>query len=283
MRASAAFAGLALSIGTLVPVAGTPGIACADEQPRAVLVVDTGARDLSYCVALDDDTVSGIDLIVLAGRQHGLPYRLGYGGAAVCMLAGVGTSGDDCFEEYPNFWGYWRGNGSGGWAWSGSGAASTSVSDGDVEGWSWGSGDDGDSHPAPPPTSFGDVCDPLPEPMPTKLSTAPKKDKRQGANDAAAAEPPGPSQSPASPASRPPDSRIRPKRTTGNQGRSGAGELVAGVTNGGSPPRAPKPTVVAAEPASDKGPPAAGLGALAAAAVLVAAGGFGLVRRRRAR
>lgn len=123
-----------------------------------MLVVDTGESEHRMCVELPRAQVSGTDLIVLAGEQHGLSYRFGYGGGAVCMLAGVGADGDDCFEKYPDFWGYWRGDGSGGWSWSSSGAGSTRVSNGDVEGWSWGSGSDGSSHPPPPRTTFSSVC-----------------------------------------------------------------------------------------------------------------------------
>ena len=100
------------------------------------------------------------------GAQHGLQYRLGFGGQAVCQLAGVGPTGGDCFADYPDFWGYWHGNGGGGWTWAGSGAASASIGDGDVEGWTWGSGDSGATHPAPPALSIDDVCDAATEPPP---------------------------------------------------------------------------------------------------------------------
>src|ERR687891_457400 len=148
---------------SLWPVAVAPA-ACAGEAPRAALVVDTGETVLNFCVALPDDSVSGIDLIKLASKQHGLTYKLGFGGQAVCHLAGVGPTGDDCFEEDPNFWGYWRGNGSGGWTWASTGAGSTTVTDGSVEGWAWGSGTGPDTHPAPPQTRFADVCAPVSSP-----------------------------------------------------------------------------------------------------------------------
>src|SRR5919199_2521976 len=120
----------------VVPIGGPAQQACAGEGPRAALVVSTGAEDaLRMCVALPDPSVTGIELIELAGEQHGLAYSLGFGGEAVCMLAGVGPTGGDCFAEKPDFWGYWRGTGSGGWTWSSIGAGSTTVTDGDVEGW----------------------------------------------------------------------------------------------------------------------------------------------------
>jgi hypothetical protein len=166
---SAAF-GLTLLLSVLVPAVGASSVACAAEAagpPHAALVIDTGGQTLTYCVTLDAPTVSGLRLIQLASSQHGLQYRLGFGGQAVCQLAGIGPSGGDCFGDYPNFWGYWHGNGSGGWTWAGSGAASASIGDGDMEGWSWGSGDSGSTHPSPPSVAFGSVCeDAAPSPSP---------------------------------------------------------------------------------------------------------------------
>lgn len=147
-----------VAAGAALPV-GVPAAGCASDAPAAALVVDTGESPAqTMCVQLPSSSVSGLQLIRLAGEQYGLEYAFGSGGQAVCMLAGVGPTGDDCFEDYPNFWGYWRGTRTGGWSWSSSGAGSTTVTDGDVEGWSWGSGDNGDSHPQPPVTRYADAC-----------------------------------------------------------------------------------------------------------------------------
>lgn len=154
-----------LLAGAVAPAVGATA-ACAGEGDRAALVVDTGSDTFTFCVALTDDSVSGLELIQLANDQHGLQYRFGDGGQAVCMLANVGAEGDDCFGEYPDFWGFWRGNGSGGWTWSSVGAGSTLVRDGDIQGWSWGSGQDGSTHPEPPPTRYEEVCEPAPAPRP---------------------------------------------------------------------------------------------------------------------
>ncbi|MBW3595314.1 MAG: hypothetical protein KY391_07015 [Actinobacteria bacterium] len=153
-------AAAALLCGGLFPLGAVAPAACAAEGPHAVLVVDTDAPggEFRYCVALPDGSVTGIELIQLANDQHGLQYRLGYGGNAVCQLAGVGYDSDECLEEGPEFWGYWRGDGSGGWDWSSSGGNATTVRDGDVEGWAWGTGNDGSSHPSPPATTFESVC-----------------------------------------------------------------------------------------------------------------------------
>ena len=125
--------GIALLAGALGPVA-MPGVACAASS--AALVVSTGSNNYTYCVELGGSSVNGIQLIQRASQQHGLQYKLGYGGKAVCMLANVGASGNDCFGEHPYFWGLWRDDGSGGWSWSGTGAVNIAVDGGDIQGWS---------------------------------------------------------------------------------------------------------------------------------------------------
>ena len=69
----------------------------------------------TYCVALDAQSVTGIHLIELAGQQYGLSYILGFGGAAVCSLAGVGDSEANCFDSFPMWWGYFHGSCASGW------------------------------------------------------------------------------------------------------------------------------------------------------------------------
>jgi hypothetical protein len=162
--------GLILTVPAFVPAAVGSAAACAAEASgasHAALVVGTGSQTTTYCVALDASSVTGLHLIQLAGSQFGLQYQLGFGGQAVCQLAGVGAGGGDCFGSYPDFWGYWHGNGSGGWSWAGSGAGSASIGNGDMEGWVWGSGDSGTTHAAPPALAFDDVCkDSTPSPTP---------------------------------------------------------------------------------------------------------------------
>ena len=188
MRRRAWLAGAALLAGALAPVAA-PGVACAASS--AALVVDTGSNVHTYCVELGGSSVNGLQLIQEAGSQHDLQYRLGHGGRAVCMLANVGASGSDCFGEYPNFWGYWRGNGSGGWTWSSTGAGNVTVSAGDVSGWSWGEGDDGSSHPAPPKTSYASICGaPVPEKAPGRDQR--KKQVSGGGREDGGGSPPAP-------------------------------------------------------------------------------------------
>jgi hypothetical protein len=155
-----------LGVAAMFVVLPPPIPACAASVPHAALIVGTGAQQLTYCVALDAESVSGIHLVQLAGSQDVLQYRLGFGGQAVCQLAGVGPDGDDCFASYPEFWGFWLGDGSGRWTWSSSGAASVQAHDGDIEAWTWGAGTSGDTHPSPAPATFTDVCGALPSTSP---------------------------------------------------------------------------------------------------------------------
>ena len=174
--AIALLVGTALTPVTLPAVTGSATACAAATGPHAALVIETGTRDLRLCVALDAPSVTGIHLIELAGEQQRLAYSFGSGGQAVCRLAGVGPQGGDCFGDYPDFWGYWRGDGRGGWTWSSAGAASTTVGDGDLDGWVWGAGDTGATHPRPPALVVADVCiegTPTPSPPPTPAARSP--------------------------------------------------------------------------------------------------------------
>ena len=172
-RAMALGAVLALAL-VAAPAASRTDPACAATSgPHAGLVVDTGSRVLEYCVALDAGTVSGLHLIELAHAQYGLSYGFGLGGLAVCRLDGVGPGGDDCFADYPDYWGYWHGDGRGGWIWAATGAGEAKVGDGDLDGWSWGAGDSGTTHPAPPSATLDHVCPPPASPSPTTAPTRP--------------------------------------------------------------------------------------------------------------
>ncbi|MEA2510210.1 MAG: hypothetical protein QOG21_2292 [Actinomycetota bacterium] len=259
--------GIVAFVAALLPVAPSASPACAAEAPHAALVVDTAKKVLRYCVMLDQPSVSGLRLIELAHDQYGLSYRSD--GAAVCMLAGTGTTDGDCFGDYPDFWGYWRGNGSGGWTWAASGAATTSVHDGQVEGWSWGTGDSGASHPRPPNTTFSSVCQPArptaspgPRPSSTPRSQPTPRTRPKAAPSAAT--------------SRPRKSPDPKPSATGKHNRS---------RHSPQPARA-RPTArsspiagVAASKPDDGSIPGAGIAALLVAAALSAAGWL-LVRRR---
>jgi hypothetical protein len=261
-------------VGGLVPVAAPPQAACAAGGPRAVLVVDTGPDDHRYCVALPDGSVSGTELIELAQEQHGLAYKLGFGGGAVCMLAGIGPTGGDCFEDYPDFWGYWQGDGSGDWSWGSSSAASTTVENGDVEGWAWGSGDGPESHPAPPATRFSSVCEPMaaePKPQPDETPRAASPTPSPPADDGTAA-----------PSVRPkPNRDVERDRRQRDRGRS-IDEARATPSPTPPPSPSPSPSALGAERTSSDGPPPAGIVGMIAAVALGGAGAF-VARRRTGR
>lgn len=276
----------------VLPVVALPTEACAAEGPRAALVVDTGEAVHRYCVALPEDEVSGLELITLAGEQHGLTYRFGYGGDAVCMLADVGTTGDDCFERYPDFWGYWRGTDDGGWTWSSTGAGSTTVRDGNVEGWSWGSGSDGSSHPRPPETAFSSVCpvveEPNERPAPPKRSqkpNGPSGTATRATAPEAASQPdrPAPDRAPDRERSgRPGEAkRERPKNKKDDDRRRSQRKSLSVASP--TPTRSPDALLASDDTTTAQNgnsPPAAGVAALGLAAAL-GAGGFVITRRRR--
>jgi hypothetical protein len=286
LRLRSSLLGVALLAGALTPVAAA-GVACAASS--AALVVNTGSNNYTYCVELGGATVDGIELIQRAGSQHGLQYKLGFGGNAVCMLANVGASGNDCFGEHPYFWGYWRGNGSGGWNWSGTGAGNVTVQAGDVNGWAWGTGDSGSSHPSPPATTYESVCANAPGPEPKPKPDKPNHGASPGASgpgdsggDSGAGAGNAVAQSDEAGASRPDESGSKDgSKDRGGRERNRASDEGFEVA---IPPPSPTIPVTSANPAGatapDRGPPAAGFVALAITVVLGAVGVL-FVRRRR--
>jgi hypothetical protein len=251
---------------TVPAVTGAAAACAAATGPHAALVIDTGASAHSFCVALDAASVSGIHLIELAGAQDHLAYGFGSGGQAVCRLAGVGPQGDDCFADYPDYWGYWRGDGRGGWTWSSSGAASTQVGDGALDAWVWGSGDSGATHPKPPSLGIDDVCVPS-----TATPTAPPP--------AARSTPPPPAPSSGVRLSPAPSSAGSSRPSTA---RPATRSIAVRVTV--APPEHDSPTVAAFAPA--QGPPGSGgpgPGLLVAVVLGTALAGGGWLRLRSAR
>ena len=251
---------------TVPAVTGAAPACAAATGPHAALVIDTGTGAHSFCVALDATSVSGIHLIELAGAQDHLAYGFGSGGQAVCRLAGVGPQGDDCFDDYPDYWGYWHGDGRGGWTWSSSGAASTQVRDGALDAWVWGSGDSGATHPKPPSLGIDDVCVP--------------------ATATPAAPPPGSRSTPPPPA---PSSGVRssaPPSSAGSSRPSAARPATrsSAVPVTSAPPERGSPTVAAF--AAAQGPPAGGgpgPGLLVALVLGTALAGGGWLRLRSTR
>lgn len=285
-RARSFALGLTLLVGTCAPVLLSPGTACAataSAAPHAALVVDTGTRTTTYCVALDDGSVSGTHLIELASAQYGLDYRFGFAGRAICRLDGVGVDGDDCFGAYPDYWGYLHGDGAGGWAWATGSAADHAVDDGDVEGWSWGTGDSATTHPAPPALSIDDVCDQVDPPTPSPSPPAPAPSPSSGGGNGSGSGGGGGTDSAGSSgaATATPSSSVsspspRIHHASGSPAAP-AGSPVAAA------PGSVSPDVVraaATAPPASGGPPIGGLVTLGAIALLGVGGWFTLRRRK---
>ena len=285
-RARSLTIALAVVLGAIAPVLAAPGIACAAAAsggPHAALVVDTGQRATAYCVALDGASVSGTHLIELASEQYGLTYRLGFGGRAVCMLAGVGATGDDCFGSYPNFWGYFHGAGASGWAWASGSAADHPVGDGDREAWSWGAGDSATTHGVPPSTTIDDACgvapspEPSPSPSPSPSATPPSPSPSGGGGSSNGGGSQGDGSNPGG------GSNAGGRGTGQTSEHTKTPEPSASPSPTAAAPTSASPAVVraaAASPPPSSGPPLAGLAALGAI-VLLGAGGFVTMRRRR--
>ena len=107
------------------------------------------------CVFFDEPTISGLDLLDRSGATY--VAEKSALGSAICKLDGQGCGypSEDCFCEYPNFWGYWvRDPDVSMWEFASTGAADHDVRDGSVDGWSWGK----DGKPAPPKVAFDEVC-----------------------------------------------------------------------------------------------------------------------------
>lgn len=273
--------GLALLVGAIAPVLASPLIACAaatSGEHHAGLVIDTRTRTTTYCVALDDVSVSGTHLIELASAQFGLNYRLGFGGRAICMLDGVGVVGDDCFGAYPDFWGYFHGNGGNGWTWASGSAADHAVGDGDLEGWVWGSGDSATTHGSPPDMTIGNVCAVAPSPSPDPSPTpAPSPSGSPSASPSGGQA--GGDDSGNTSVSRPPDPPAAGSASTSPAHRPGSPTPFPAA----AAPTSASPDVVraaAAAPPTAGGPPAGGVLVLGAIALL-GAGGWLKLRRRK--
>lgn len=179
---------LALLLGAgwlVVPASPLTSLACAQDGPHAVLVVDRnqegGPLD-PLCVALRGESVSGERFLRLASAQYDLQVSFAeyQGGTVVCQIANVGKAGNDCLEGAETYWGYWQGNGSGGWrSYENQGVDDTVVTHGDVEGWSYARGRN-----EPPATTFEEGCAELlepesppqekPSPQPSPTTTSPR-------------------------------------------------------------------------------------------------------------
>lgn len=136
--------------------AGSTGTAVGGGPNRAGLVVrhDDGRVERT-CVAFDEQTISGMELLERSGLD--VVAERSALGAAICSLDGEGCRhpDQDCFCRFPTFWGYWvQEQDDARWRFSETGSQDRDVEDGSLHGWSFGR----DGKPAPPSTSFDEVC-----------------------------------------------------------------------------------------------------------------------------
>jgi hypothetical protein len=161
------------AVVAFVVAALTAPTAAAQEDSHAGIYVRTGEDVASECVAFSEDEITGEQLLERSSFEAVLDRRSL--GTAVCRLDGVGCGADDCFCEYPSFWGYWTRAGDEEWMFSDVGAADRTVRDGSVDGWSFGR----DGKPAPPEgVTFAEICG--------QTSALPTVDPARGPDAAAA-------------------------------------------------------------------------------------------------
>jgi hypothetical protein len=168
-------------LGAFLAALALVGVARADGE--AGVVIDYGGTVRTECVAFEGDSISGEELLRLAGATFD---QFGGGARALCSLDGVGCSDsssfESCFCECKSgsgactYWAFFIQRYGGSWQYSAVGFNLAVVRDGDLHGWKWGSGS---MQSAPPPsgTTFENVCGHSPNggqpPTPTPTNTPP--------------------------------------------------------------------------------------------------------------
>jgi hypothetical protein len=161
--------------------------AIADGPYQVGLVVVLGDGQVeTYCLAFEEDVITGADLLARSGLDVVIDPSSGMG-PTVCQIEGLGCAypSEACFCQCTGgggciYWNYfYRGAFEGGteaeavspdWVYSALGVASRKVSPGEVEAWVWG---DGHSPPADE-LDFEAICAALtatPVPSPQALAT----------------------------------------------------------------------------------------------------------------
>lgn len=142
---------------------------------RAAVVIQHGDGTLfSACVAFDEPSISGLELLRRAGVSISQDSSSGLG-TMICALGGEGCNypAENCLCQCQGatctYWQYWHLI-EGEWQYSGIGAASWEVTDRSVDGWVWGEGDPSGGE-RPPATSFDEICIPEPTAAPPATST----------------------------------------------------------------------------------------------------------------
>ncbi len=130
-----------------------------DNENRAAIVIDTGERVETRCVAFAEPEISGFQALELTGLPVDTDIQAN--GAAICRIDGTGCPAADCFCSCPGgadcvYWSYWH-LVDGEWRYAIGGAGQYRVRDGAVEGWVWGLGSVTQASP-PPLVTFEEVC-----------------------------------------------------------------------------------------------------------------------------
>ncbi len=139
---------------------------------RALVVVDTGTTTYQQLITFDEDSVTGLHALELAGANPVVYSYSGQGGA-VCRLFDVGRdAGPGCLggaDGDNRYWAYFRApSGTSSFTYSRAGAGSAQVHDGDVEGWKFGTGQPPGWSAVPAPSTTTTVA---PAPPPTAAPT----------------------------------------------------------------------------------------------------------------
>ena len=155
---------LVLVACTLIPLIG---VALAQTPNRAAIIVRAESGDVTQmCVSFEEAEITGAELLERSGIEY--VQDANSLGTAVCSIEGDGCSADDCFCDYPTFWGYWtREDTADRWEFSNNGASDRTVRNGTLDGWSWGR----DGKPPPPRLAFDEVCAADAAPAVTRTAT----------------------------------------------------------------------------------------------------------------
>jgi hypothetical protein len=129
------------------------------QNQAAVTVRFEDGHTESRCVAFDEASISGLDLLGRSGLE--VRANIGAQGGLVCSVEGTGCPAEDCWCQCGGggdcvYWSYWHLRGDE-WQYAQVGAAQTTVRPGSVDGWSWGPGTV-EAAVAPPVTSFAEIC-----------------------------------------------------------------------------------------------------------------------------
>jgi hypothetical protein len=162
---------LPISLILLVMLVTTAQAQTPTPHRAGLIVVHGDGQIVTACVAFEEETITGVDLL----RRSELDVILGvYGGLGygVCAIDGEGCAEDkDCFcqcrSEPCAYWVYSHQEPDGSWTISGVGAAGWQVTDGDVDGWLW-----GDGSSAPPKMALAEICPPEAPPPATVAPSA---------------------------------------------------------------------------------------------------------------